>query len=254
MKGIHKTCYWHYVYGDEYEACAACHQRLLDAEELFCFGAYTEDAKPSPLQYWPYSCCAGRCALSCHCPDLWAEIFRRAQGDDDGVCRLLPENTTPAEFGCLYHEGYIHAYRITNDDADAHDAVQNAFFKIHRRPESPRHLRALFHRAVHNAALDIVRNRKRFVPIDEQRIPDHDECRDAIVAAEDAMSLSEAMAGLPSGDRQILHMHYIEGLSRAEIAKRLGVPITTVDQRLYAARRRLKKALLEHGIEELAAQ
>ena len=41
MTGIHRYCYWQYFYGDEHEVCPACRQQLLDAEELFCFGAYT---------------------------------------------------------------------------------------------------------------------------------------------------------------------------------------------------------------------
>jgi RNA polymerase sigma factor, sigma-70 family len=105
----------------------------------------------------------------------------------------------------------------------------------------------MFHCAVRNAALDIVRNRKRYVPVDEQRVPDQEMFRDAMVAEEEAMSLSEAMEGLPYGDQQILRMHYIEGLSHEQIAERLGVPKTTVNMRLAKARRRLKEKLLESG-------
>lgn len=220
---------------------------------MFCFGAYTQDAKYPPLPCWPYPCGYSRCCCGGHCPEFWAELFERLRPRDDGVCHLLPEDTTPEEFGCLYREGYLHAFRITEDDADAHDAVQTAFFKIHRRPESPDHLRAMFHRAVHNAALDIVRNRKRYVPIEDQQLPDRDQCRDATIAKEEAASLSEAMEGLPSGDQKILRMHYIEGLSHEKIAERLGVPTTTVNMRLAAARSRLRKALLKGGAFEEAS-
>lgn len=245
MAKIHRTCYWNYVYGYEYEACNSCRQRLLDADEPFCSGAYTRDWKPVALPPWPYNCRCRCCHCSCHCPEFWAELFGRLRGDDERILRLLPEHTTAEEFGCLYHEGYVHAYRITQNDTDAHDAVQTAFFKIHRHPESPQDLRAMFHRAVHNAAIDIVRRRKRYVPIDDQRCPEQETPRDPIVAAEEAMSLEEAMDGLTADDQQILRMHYVEGLSHKQIAERLEVTVTTVNNRLATARRRLKEKLLE---------
>jgi RNA polymerase sigma-70 factor (ECF subfamily) len=250
MSKIHRTCYWHYFYGDEYEACADCRQKLLDAEELYCLGAYTKDAKyPKPT----FSCCRGcychcwhyPCPFACTCLlDLWNELFRRARCNDGTVQRLLP-NMSPVEFGTLYHAGYCIAYRITGNDADAHDAVQTALFKMHRRPESPQHLRALFFCAVRNAALDIVRNRKRHVPIDDERLPASEDEGTESLDADMLPFLPEAMSKLPRSDQAILRMHYIEGLSHQEIADRLKVPKTTVNMRLAKGRKRLLAEMLK---------
>lgn len=94
-------------------------------------------------------------------------------------------------------------------------------------------------------AIDIVRRRKRYVPMDDQRAPEQKVPRDPIVVAEEAVSLDEAMAGLSAEDQEIPRMHYVEGLSQKEIAKRLDVPVTTVNNRLATARRRLREKLLE---------
>lgn len=253
---IHRSCHWQYFYGDEYEACRACRQQLLDAEELFCFGAFTKDAKyPSPT----LSCCNWcSCCFHCHCPfdcrclsELWNEVFRRARGDGDRVRRLLPEDVTPLEFGCVYHEGYAIAYRITGNDADAHDAVQTAFFKIHRQPESPQHLRALFHCAVKRAALDIVRNRKRHVSIEEERLPSHIDGDQGSFTDDMLPFLPKAIGKLPSADQRILRLHYFDGLTHQEIADRMKIPRSTVNMRLLAARRRLEAELRKHGEREL---
>jgi len=255
---IHRHCHWHYYFGDEYEACSSCRRQLLDAEEFYCLGTFTRDTKFSPLTFSCCSCfcchcgwCGGRCAA-----EIWVSLFSRSRGDGDRVCRLLPEDVSPAEFASLYAEGYAIAFRITGNDADAHDAVQMAFFKIHRRPESPEHLRALFYCAVRRTALDIVRNRKRHVPIEEQRIPccGNDSAGDVF---DDMLPLlHDAIRTLPSADQRILQMHYFDGLSHQEVADRLHVPVTTVNMRLHTARCRLKTALLvlaEHDHADLKA-
>jgi len=249
MSRIHKTCYWHYVYGDEFETCVDCRRKLIDAEELFCFGAFSKDRGLPRIShcnsYCGSCCCRPYFRLCRHCEWAWAEIFSRLQPDRDGMCkRLLPEDVTPGELGILYHEGYVVAYRITKDDADAHDAVQTAFFKIHRMPNSPQQLRSLFLVAVKRAAIDIVRRRKRHLPIQEQWLPDRNGNREELFIEED-LNLSAAMEELPLSDQRILRMHYIKGLSHEEIAERLGVPVTTVNNRLAKARSRLREVLME---------
>jgi RNA polymerase sigma-70 factor, ECF subfamily len=57
--------------------------------------------------------------------------------------------------------------------------------------------------------------------------------------------LPEAMSKLPRADQAILRMHYFERLSHREIAERLNVPVTTVNNRLATARKRLLHALQE---------
>jgi RNA polymerase sigma-70 factor (ECF subfamily) len=104
-------------------------------------------------------------------------------------------------------------------------------------------MRAWFLHCVRNAALDIVRNRKRHVPIDEERLPVYEDDRAGSLDAEMLPFLPEAMKKLPRCDQAILRMHYFEGLSHREIAERLKIPVTTVNNRLATARRRLLREL-----------
>ena len=46
-----------------------------------------------------------------------------------------------------------------------------------------------------------------------------------------------------AGDREILLLKALDGLSYAELAERLAIPLGTVMSRLYYARRRLRERL-----------
>ena len=47
---------------------------------------------------------------------------------------------------------------------------------------------------------------------------------------------------LPEQDRALLHMTYYAGLTQAEIAKQLNIPLGTVKSRLFAAKRRFRQS------------
>jgi RNA polymerase sigma-70 factor, ECF subfamily len=63
-----------------------------------------------------------------------------------------------------------------------------------------------------------------------------------------ALTMSDVLERLPSVAapmRTVYQLHVLEGLSYAEIARRLQVPPATVGTRLHRARARIKEALLE---------
>ena len=53
----------------------------------------------------------------------------------------------------------------------------------------------------------------------------------------------EALASLPSEQRQVLEMAYFQAYTQAKIAEELGIPIGTVKTRTLAAMRKLRRAL-----------
>jgi RNA polymerase sigma-70 factor (ECF subfamily) len=60
---------------------------------------------------------------------------------------------------------------------------------------------------------------------------------------EQAADLRRALATLPPEQRAGLALFYIDGLSVAEIAEALGIPVGTVKSRLFHARRALRHQL-----------
>jgi RNA polymerase sigma-70 factor (ECF subfamily) len=51
------------------------------------------------------------------------------------------------------------------------------------------------------------------------------------------------IASLPLGDREVLHLRYLEDLTQMEVAHRLGIPEGTAKVRLHRARKRLEREL-----------
>lgn len=60
---------------------------------------------------------------------------------------------------------------------------------------------------------------------------------------EDRLAIAQAFAGLPPDQRFAAHLHFVEGLTLAEIAEAADIPLGTAKTRLFHARRRLKAAL-----------
>ena len=72
----------------------------------------------------------------------------------------------------------------------------------------------------------------------------------ALLHAEAADILKAALADLPPGDRDVLVLKYVEGLTYAAIAQRLGVSVHCVEDRLRRGRGRLRRALARRGVRE----
>ena len=61
--------------------------------------------------------------------------------------------------------------------------------------------------------------------------------------AEQTRRLAAAIEALPPALARAVALHYLEGLSYAEAAAALGVPVSTVKGRLFKSRTRLRRAL-----------
>jgi RNA polymerase sigma factor (sigma-70 family) len=62
-------------------------------------------------------------------------------------------------------------------------------------------------------------------------------------APDDALAIRQAFSTLSPDHRLAAHLHFVEGLTLAEIAEVQAVPIGTAKSRLFHARRQLKLAL-----------
>jgi len=148
------------------------------------------------------------------------------------------------------------AYRLLGQEADALDAVQEAFVKVilhldgfERRSS----FKTWLLRVVSNAALDLARKRSRRGPLPENE--DCGEVDSGLMVQDDPArgmenadlrkALDKALAEIPDVQRQTLILHVEGDLSYKEVAEVLGISIGTVMSRLFYARQRLKMALSE---------
>lgn len=146
---------------------------------------------------------------------------------------------------------YTVAYRLTGNDADAQDLVQEVLLRVRRglvtyRPGS---LEGWLSRITTNAFLDDVRRRRRrpTVPLPEDAdrvLLDEGSEPDAVVAATSlSTDIQAALRTLPEDFRTAVVLCDVVGLQYDEIADDLGVPIGTVRSRIHRGRALLRKAL-----------
>jgi len=106
---------------------------------------------------------------------------------------------------------------------------------------------------LHNLYIDELR-RRRHRGIEEDITEMSDDFAISVPPADRAPlhEFTAAMNGLTAEHRQILLLVGLEGMSYAEIAKELAIPIGTVMSRLARARERLRYAL-DNGVPQEAA-
>jgi RNA polymerase sigma-70 factor (ECF subfamily) len=151
------------------------------------------------------------------------------------------------------HHGSVFraAYRITGDAADAEDVLQTVFTRLLRREEQPDlsdSAGSYLHRAAVNAALDLIRARKRARTVDLDGVGDLVDHADPGPerrqgSRELARRLREAMTRLSPRQAEIFSMRYFEGLGNLEISKMLGATQTSIAVILHRARHRLQKEM-----------
>jgi len=163
-------------------------------------------------------------------------VARAAHGDRDAFDRLMAD-----ALDRLYAVA-----RLILDDADlAEDAVQEAL--IHCWRELPRlrdHDRfdAWLHRLLVNAATDQYRRRRRF-RASIAALPDPAAERDFAIDLAVSDELSGAFERLRVEHRTALVLNHYLGLSAAEIADVVGVPLGTAKSRLHYATEAMRSAI-----------
>ena len=130
-------------------------------------------------------------------------------------------------------------------DALAEDAAQEAALRAWRYRErggrEPDRPGAWLGRIAQREALRVAARRRleSLEGVDPSR-PSHDD------EVAQRLTLESALARLPSVDRALLHAHYVEDLTCAQVAQRFGLPVGTVKVRLYRLRGRLRGVLADH--------
>ena len=131
---------------------------------------------------------------------------------------------------------YRTALAILGDAHEAQDAVQDAFMRfLEKAPDDLEHPGAWLMRVLVNGCKSRLRTswRRRTMPLWEE-LP--------APGPEERQELEELFA-LPPKDRMVIHLHYYEGCTTAQIAKITGQAEGTVRSRLSRARGRLRSLL-----------
>ena len=132
------------------------------------------------------------------------------------------------------------AYALLYDRAEAEDAAQEAFLRAFRslgQLRQPEAFAPWLLETVANVARRAAskRARRAAAPLDASTT----EGRRV------RSGLLDAIATLPEGYQQVIHLHYVQGHTCIEIGRILGLEVGSVTSRLVRARRMLREILRE---------
>jgi RNA polymerase sigma-70 factor (ECF subfamily) len=179
-----------------------------------------------------------------------AAVSRARDGDSDAF-RLLVERHSRVIFRV--------AYRMTGNEHDADDVVQETFLRAYRQLdhfEERANFSTWLHRIAVNCSLDLLRSRGRH---DRHRadatIFDGEEEREREIASSDPQPdrlllsaemqqhVASAMDKLSGNERTAFILRHFEGMPVEEIGKTLGIQVNAAKHTIFRAVRKLREAL-----------
>jgi RNA polymerase sigma-70 factor (ECF subfamily) len=171
------------------------------------------------------------------------ELLRRCQGGDEAAL---------GELIARYQERLFRiAYRVLRDGGRAEDAVADALAAVWFRCGSWRGdatAGTWIHQVGYRVVIDHARSRGRWWRIWTRAKPSESSDPSAVAAASDhraevSRKLDQALATLSAEDRALVHLHYFEEQSLAEIATIVNTTRDALKMRLSRARARLRQVL-----------
>ncbi len=166
------------------------------------------------------------------------DVVRRAQAGDVAAFESLYRAHAPAI--------YLLCRRMTRDDRDAAELVQDAFVRAWERLPSFRGESAVstwLHRLAVNVVLNRLRSERRreLTPLsDDLPAP---RAAGSALGADDRIDLDAAISRLPTGARTVFVLHDMCGYSHEEISDLTGIAAGTARAQLWRARRALLSLL-----------
>jgi RNA polymerase sigma-70 factor (ECF subfamily) len=178
-----------------------------------------------------------------HDEDEWVQqrdlVERAARGEPDAFDALARQAS---------NRMYGIAYRILRDQYLAEDALQHALITIWNelpRLRDPDRFDAWTYRLIVRAATAEARRAGRGGPTSPLLPDDADPTRapDQYGPVADRDQIERGFRRLTAEQRAVLVMQHYAGLSQAEIADVLGIPVGTAGSRLHYAARALRAAM-----------
>jgi len=174
------------------------------------------------------------------------EVLRAQQGDPDAFTRLVGH----------YERRVLYFILRFTDDADhALDVLQEVWLSVFRLLPglaAPEAFRVWLYKIAHGKVVEFLRRERRMaVSVDGAGSPSPEVTDCDVPALENAELVHRALGHLSIEHREVLVLHFLEGMSLEEIADAISCPLGTVKSRMYYAKRSLRNVverLIEDGL------
>ena len=179
-----------------------------------------------------------------------AELLDAARGGDREAFDELVR--------CTFVDTFTLARRLTGNEEDARDVVQEAYLRAWKglgKFRGDAQFSTWLYRITANAASTHVhkRRRQRAEPFAEGFDPADVRAERQIAESAESSEALDRIAGaldeLPSKLRNVVVLKDVYGLSHEAIAEELGISVAAAKVRLHRARRKLRDVLYEEGEE-----
>jgi RNA polymerase sigma-70 factor (ECF subfamily) len=181
-------------------------------------------------------------------------LVERARAGDREAFRVLVDRHSRSVFRL--------ACRLTGNEHDADEVVQESFIKAHRqlaRFESRSSFSTWLYRIAANCAVDLMRARRQHDPLEPEPDGERDRAPRRVpeglqrAASQDQHVLSaqiqqrvrRAMATLTDNERTAFVLRHIEGLAIEEIAEHMQLRTNATKHSIFRAVRKMRVALGE---------
>ena len=142
------------------------------------------------------------------------------------------------------------ALRATSDRQRAEEAVQDTFLKIWRKARgydpAKGAAQSWIFTIAKRSAIDVSRREQR-APLPTDLTPEDAPVPDANDELTATWQVNLALSELPPDQRTAVDLFVLEGLTHAEVAERLELPLGTVKTRIYGGLKRLRETLERRG-------
>src|SRR5713101_4886180 len=167
-----------------------------------------------------------------------AERVAQALAGDRDAFRVLVEHHSRSIFRL--------AYRMTGNEHDAEEVVQETFLKAYRRLnrfESRSNFGTWLYRIGVNCALDLMRKRRSDAERRDSDAPEGSEAVRELPSAELGRQVAKALGALSPTERAAFLLRYFEGQSIEEIGQALGLRTSATKNSVFRAVQKLRRAL-----------
>ena len=181
--------------------------------------------------------------------DSDAAVIERVRAGDTETFQVLVERHSHAVFRL--------AYRMTGNEEDAEDVVQETFLRAFRRLNQfagQASFAVWLHRIAANCSLDLLRQRRRQATAGVLRSPHPPETLDllpgptptpdrAMANAETQQQVQTALDALSPQERAAFVLRHFENRSIADISAALGLRVSAAKHSVFRAVQKMRQAL-----------